>query len=195
MGIYDTRYYILALNIYLREGKYDKAIEIVRKYNLDDNYLLTIYLFKGDYRNAANVALKLYEKTSNPKYLIKYCEYLYSDHPTKEEIMDIVNKLRFLVKLYPSARLYNFLGYVLIDNDLDVKEGLEYVQKAVEINPQSQEYIDSLAWGYYKLGKCKEAYEIIKYIKTDDEEILKHKKLIEKCLKERDDSSKNNRKN
>ncbi len=63
------------------------------------------------------------------------------------------------------------------------------------LNPESEEYIDSLAWGYYKLGKCKEAWEIIKYIKLNDQEINMHKEKIKKCLKGENDTRKNNKKN
>ena len=77
------------------------------------------------------------------------------------------------------------MGYILIDNDIDVKEGIKYVEKALEFDPNNEEYIDSLAWGYYKLGKCKEAWEIIKHIKLDNEEIKKHKEAIKKCKGEK----------
>jgi hypothetical protein len=62
----------------------------------------------------------------------------------------------------------------------------------LEIKPDEKAYIDSLAWGYYKLHKCKIAWDIIKNIDTEDKEINKHKKLIKRCL---DDFRKNYKKN
>jgi len=190
LGEFDRKYYIYALNIYLQLRNYDEAIRLVKKYNLNKEYLMLIYAEMKKYRKAAEIAYELYSKTSNLNYLLKYCQYLYQDHPTKEELVDIAKKLEYLAPFYQRADIYNFLGYLLINNDIDYKKGLEYVQKALEKNPQNIEYIDSLAWGYYKLKKCKKAWEIIKYIKTNDKEILKHKKLIKECL---NDSSKNNK--
>jgi len=195
MGELDSKYLVLAVKTYVQKGDYDKAISLVKKYNLGEGFLLDLYILKKDYRKAAFTALKIYEKTLDPKYLFEYCEYLYFDHPSKEEIKDLVNKLEYLKTLYPSAYIYNFLAYVLIDKDIDYKKGLKYAQKAVELNPQEEEYIDTLAWGYYKLGNCKEAWEIIKFVKSKDKEILKHKEAIKKCLKEKHDSSKDNRQN
>jgi len=195
MAKISPRYYILALNAYIQNKDYKKAEEFIKKNRLDETLLMFLYATEHKFKKAAYTALKLYEKRGDLKYLLKYCEYLYYSHPNKKEAEDIANKLKFLVKLYPDAYLYNFLGYLLIDYDINPKEGIEYVQRAIEIDPQNQEYIDSLAWGYYKLGKCKEAYEIIKGISLKDAEIQKHKKAIKKCLKEEDDSSKNNPKN
>ncbi len=183
MGKFDQKYLMFAFRIYLDNGEYDKALKLIEKNNLGDEYKLIVYETKGDYKKASFYAYKLYEKTAKLSYLLKYCTYRYESEPTKETVKEIMPKLKYLLKFYPSPYLYNFLGYIMIDKDIDVKEGLEYVQKAVEMKPDNEEYIDSLAWGYYKLGKCKEAWEIIKYIKLKDKEILMHKDKIQKCLK------------
>jgi len=57
----------------------------------------------------------------------------------------------------------------------------------LKIEPKSAFYLDSLAWGYYKLGNCKEAYKIIKKVTKleggDDKEVVSHFKKIKKCMK------------
>ena len=53
----------------------------------------------------------------------------------------------------------NYLGYLLIDHDIDVKRGISLVKKALEKKPDNGYYLDSLAWGYYKLGELKKAKE------------------------------------
>ena len=192
LGKYDNRYYILALNIYIQNNDFKKAENLIKKYGLDKEYLMILYSKMKRYRKAAYTALELYEKTSNPKYLLKYCEFLYNDRPDSDEIKDIVRKLKFLSELYPSAYIYNFLGYLEIKFDINPKEGLSYVQKALVLDPENEEYMDSLAWGLYKLKKCKDAWEIIKNVHINDKEINYHKKMIKRCL---DDFEKNNRSN
>jgi hypothetical protein len=79
----------------------------------------------------------------------------------------------------------NYLGYLMIDHDLGVKEGMEYVQKALDKQPKSAFYIDSLAWGKYKLGECAEALRLIKQVEsmigTDEQEVREHIKAIQQC--------------
>jgi len=192
LGIYDRKFYILALNLYLENGEFKKAENLIKNYNLGDEYLLFVYEGEKKYKKAALLALYLYTKTKDIRYLVKYAEDCYEACKDKESIKDIANKLKFILKRVKSPYLYNFLGYILIDNDIDVKEGIKYIQKALELEPNKVEYIDSLAWGYYKLGKCNEAWEIIKSIDSEDKEILRHKKLIKRCL---DDFRENNSKN
>lgn len=79
----------------------------------------------------------------------------------------------------------NFLGYILIDHDLDYKNGIRLVRLALEKKPDSAYYIDSLAWGYYKLKKCKEAYiqmkKVVDMVGLDEEEVADHWNKIQAC--------------
>ncbi|WP_244924441.1 tetratricopeptide repeat protein [Caminibacter mediatlanticus] len=195
LGVYDIKFYILAFNIYIQNKEFKKAERLIKTAKLGDEYYLFLYLAKKDYKKAAYKSLELYDKTGKLNYLIKYCEYLYASHPTKEELRDIIDRLKFVVNIKKDAYLYNFLGYILIDNNINVKEGIKYVQKALNLDPTNEEYIDSLAWGYYKLKKCKEAKELIDYVKLKDKTILRHKKLINQCIKENNDFRQNNKSN
>jgi predicted Zn-dependent protease len=192
LGQFDERYYILALNIYIQNQEYKKAERLIKKYGLNKEYLMLLYAKMKEYRKAALVALDLYGKTGDLKYLLKYCEFLYNDHPTKDEIKDIIKKLKYISAFYKNAYIYNFLGYLEIEYNFNIKEGIKYVQKALILDPQNEEYMDSLAWGLYKLHKCEDAYEVIKNVHIDDEEINYHKKMIKRCL---NDTRKNNKQN
>lgn len=55
------------------------------------------------------------------------------------------------------AAAYNNLGYTWIDRNVNLEEGIELVRKALELEPDSGAYIDSLGWGYFKQGKLNEA--------------------------------------
>jgi predicted Zn-dependent protease len=182
LGAYDQKFYILAFNIYLQNQEFKKARELIKKYGLKKEYLLFLYIEEEKYRKAAMLALDLYKKTKDDEYLLKYCELLYDDHPTRKELIEMTKRLEYLANKYKKDYLYNFLGYVLIDKNIDVKKGIKYVIKALNQKPDSFEYMDSLAWGYYKLGRCKDAWEIIKNVDVDDEDVIKHKKLIKRCV-------------
>jgi Flp pilus assembly protein TadD len=55
--------------------------------------------------------------------------------------------------------LLNFLGYSWIDRGERLGEALAMVQKAVTLDPQSGAMIDSLGWGYYRLGDYRNAVD------------------------------------
>ena len=75
----------------------------------------------------------------------------------------------------------------MIDHDIDVKKGIEYVKRALEIEPKAAYYLDSLAWGYFKLNECEKAAKIMEEIEnmgeSDNEEIAEHIKAIKECVK------------
>jgi Flp pilus assembly protein TadD len=57
-----------------------------------------------------------------------------------------------LMKRPDEPELLNFLGYSWIDRGVKLPEAMAMVQKAVDLQPQSGAMIDSLGWGYYRLG-------------------------------------------
>jgi Flp pilus assembly protein TadD len=46
----------------------------------------------------------------------------------------------------------NYLGYSWVDRGVRLEEGLEMIQRAVEMRPRSGHIIDSLGWAHYRLG-------------------------------------------
>ena len=191
LGQYDKKYALFALKLYMDNGNFNKALRLINKYQLSDEYKLILYETFKKYKQAANIAYKIYNQTKNATYLLKYATYYYEAYKNKEAAKEVIPKLRFLATLYPdNATINNFVGYLLIDYNINPKDGIEYVKKALEIEPDNWAYIDSLAWGYYKLKKCKTAFDIIKTIDIKDNTIIKHKKLIKRCL---DDIRKNNK--
>ena len=68
--------------------------------------------------------------------------------------------LRNSLSLSPNQpQVLNYLGYMLIEQKENLNEALDMIRKAVNISPQSGYIIDSLAWGFYQLGRYSEAIE------------------------------------
>jgi tetratricopeptide (TPR) repeat protein len=57
--------------------------------------------------------------------------------------------------------MLNYLAYFLIDKDRNINEGLELVDKALELSPDDYNYLNTKGWGLYKQGKNKEALELL----------------------------------
>jgi tetratricopeptide (TPR) repeat protein len=68
--------------------------------------------------------------------------------------------LQTALKLRPDEpELLNFLGYSWIDRGENLPAALAMVQKAVDLDPHSGAMLDSLGWGYYRLGDFKTAVD------------------------------------
>ena len=55
----------------------------------------------------------------------------------------------------------NDLAFFLIDNGRNLKEGMEFVNTALELNPEDYIYLHTKGWGLYKQGKFFEAYKFL----------------------------------
>jgi len=55
------------------------------------------------------------------------------------------------------AQVLNYLGYSLVDMNLNLDEGLKMIQAAVDARPDDGYIVDSLGWAYYRLGRFDDA--------------------------------------
>jgi tetratricopeptide (TPR) repeat protein len=60
-----------------------------------------------------------------------------------------------------SALRLNDLANFLIDKNRNINEGLELIDKALNLDPDNYNYLNTKGWGLYKHGKYKEALEIL----------------------------------
>lgn len=51
------------------------------------------------------------------------------------------------------APTLNYLGYMLADRGERLNESVEYIKRALAIEPANGSYLDSLGWAYYKTGQ------------------------------------------
>lgn len=60
-----------------------------------------------------------------------------------------------------NPELLFMLAYTLIDNEIDVEEGMELIEKALEMDPDNYWYLDIKGWGLYKQSRYKEALAVL----------------------------------
>ena len=51
----------------------------------------------------------------------------------------------------------NYLGYLLADRGQQLDEAIRLVRKALDIEPNNPNYLDSLGWAYYRRGDYDQA--------------------------------------
>jgi len=176
------------IQIYTYKKDYIKLLSFLKTSGSDDELLLQIYINAKNYERASLLAAKLYSETSDISYLGQSAIFEYEskkDSGDEQFHISVVEKLKKVVNEGKDPLYLNYLGYLLIDHSIDIQEGMRYVRKALEINGNSAFYLDSLAWGYYRLGECEKALEtinrVLKLKGGDDPEVLSHIKAIQEC--------------
>ncbi len=182
--------------------QYQEAQGIAQSFPFDKGLLLDLYVIQGDYQKAYIQAEQIYKESKNPKFLALQGVYEIGNNTniTKQTAIKATKKLEQAIKersrelisnnQNPTAQdafFYNFLGYLMIDYDINITKGMEYVKKALNIEPNSIAYLDSLAWGYYKTGNCKAAITTFTRIPqsaiNQDSELKAHSIQILSCDK------------
>lgn len=185
---------------------YQEAQGVARAFPFDKGLLLDLYVMQGDFVKAQKEAAHIYAQSGNPRFLALEAIYGFSalPQPTRTDAQAIAKKLdkaialrqkealeskkkpapqdAFQQEVFQDAFFYNFYGYLLIDYEINIKRGIEYVKKALAIEPYAIAYIDSLAWGYYKLGDCENALKTFAQIPKDqadkEDELRAHRYQI-----------------
>ncbi|MDE5603630.1 MAG: hypothetical protein K2I71_06930 [Helicobacter sp.] len=165
-----------------------KFLEQNSSVHLGDEMLLEIYRHKKDYKKSIEVLDRIYKQTNNANFLALKAMMIYESAKNRNDqkmLESVVEKLKIVTQKLDDALYWNYLGYLMIDHNLDIKEGIEYVTKALQKEPQNVYYLDSLAWGYYQLKDCANARLTMKKIPLEEiqkeEEIKNHFEAIKQC--------------
>ena len=86
--------------------------------------------------------------------------------------------LKKALELFPDQpHVLNYLGYSWIDQGVNLDEGMEMINKAVQQRPDDGYIVDSLVWAYYRLGNYEEAVKKLERaieLKPEDPTINDH---------------------
>ena len=95
---------------------------------------------------------------------------------------------RMAIDMEPEiAYWYYYLAWHLIDKDRDIDEGLELINKALELSPEYERlFLDCKGWGLYKQGKYEEALELLEKCRDLSifyrHEVLLHIEEVKKAI-------------
>lgn len=184
----DTAQKIVQIYGYKRD--FTKMIAFLEESRADNELLLQFYGQTKRFKDAFELATKLYKESGDIYFLAQSAIYEYEGSKNKSDATmhkSVIKKFEEVLETKREGVYLNFVGYLLIDHDIDVKRGIEYVKEALKQEPKSVYYLDSLAWGYYKLGECKKADSTMKKVlqidDSENEEVLYHINMIKECLK------------
>lgn len=191
----NSKFLDYILSFYITFEEYDKAVDLLKKYDYKNKMLVELYGFLKQNDEAIKLSKEFFKKTNDKEFLALEAMNLYEKNTpnvNQKLLKEILDKFDKSIKDLNNATYQNYYGYLLIDHDVDYKKGIELVKKALLKEPDSPYYLDSLAWGYYKLKECKKADEIMKQISykfsdfLNSSEAKEHLEAINKCLKSED---------
>jgi len=85
--------------------------------------------------------------------------------------------IRKLIEVKPDhAHAYNALGYGMLERNERIPEAMQLVGKAYQLEPNDAGIIDSMGYGYYRLGDLPKSLEFLRraYAANPDPEIAAH---------------------
>lgn len=145
-------------------------------------YLGLLYNMRRDYREAIShfeLAEALHRETGVTNGTRAFFSFWYGASCERDGQFDrAVKLLEQCIEMDPSyADAHNYLAYMWADRGIHLAKALRYVNTALEFDPESAAYLDTLGWIFFKQGKYPEALEQIEKalgISPDEAEILDH---------------------
>jgi tetratricopeptide (TPR) repeat protein len=147
-------------------GRIDAAIEVMQQLTRDYPAVALVHASLGDLlrmaedlrgANAAySRALELYGDTSPTSWYVHYTRGIVNDRLGEWEAAEA--DFRKSLALNPGQpQVLNYLGYSMVEKQVNLDEALSLIEQAVAAQPDSGAIVDSLGWVYYRLGRYEEA--------------------------------------
>jgi tetratricopeptide (TPR) repeat protein/TolB-like protein len=162
--------YTILGSVYHKTGEYNKEAKLYKKAELDfpDNIQLI--------PRQAILSLTTGDTSEAKQYIGKFIrintDNLVPEINIKSQLAEIYSEAglwdkaeyyyRQALTLNPeNPRLISNLAYFLIDNNRNVNEGLELIDKALKTDPDNFVFLSTKGWGLYKQGKYKDALVLL----------------------------------
>lgn len=192
----DERTTLLLGELYVAMDEFDKAIALLERFpgrrRIDRNIRAEAYYRLGTaYKGKGDTALAdlnfqksiegyndiLAENEENEESAsIRYSLAMVYD--ARGDASRAEHYLQEYIRLKPDKPdAYNYLGYMLVENDVRLEEAVDLIKKAVTKEPGNGAFHDSLGWAYFKLGdldgaigELEKAAELL----PDDSDVREH---------------------
>ncbi|RWF70511.1 MAG: tetratricopeptide repeat protein [Mesorhizobium sp.] len=118
-----------------------------------------VYASKEDFRSAAGLydkAVAMLKTPARADWNIFYQRGI--AYERLKEWPKAEPNFRKALEMFPDQpQVLNYLGYSWVDMNINLEEGLQMIQKAVDLRPSDGYIVDSLGWAYFRLGRFEDA--------------------------------------
>ncbi|MEW6455741.1 MAG: tetratricopeptide repeat protein [Acidobacteriota bacterium] len=189
----DKFLFITKIEILKAVNKRNEALQLVKEKIKEYNHL--------EYYSTGAL---IYNKQKDWEKGLKFFKRAEKEFPMKDElflrwgayyeennrISESEKYFRRCLRINPkNSSALNYLSYMWAERGLNLKEALEMSKKAVNIDPENPDYIDTLGWVYFKMKdyeKAKDYLEKAYRKKNWEPEIIEHLGDLYFSLKEYD---------
>jgi len=179
----DTSNYINLINLYRKHEKFEKALSRInsglKKYSDYSHF----YFLKGSVYSSLNKnqkAIKNYQKAYqlSPDNL-QYAHTIANFWEKMKNFDKSDSLYKELIKKNPQDAIsYNNLAYSYAVREINLDKAIQYVNKALSIEPKNPSFLDTKGWILYKKGNLKKAKNLIQQslenINNGNAEIYEH---------------------
>lgn len=174
--------------VYELQGKYDKAIDILKVMARDVDIRTEVMASLGDLHRRNNdfeSAVEAYDKaleaarskgTQNQHWAIIYARGIAKEQ--SESWANAEKDLLSALKMQPhNPNILNFIAYSWAEKNIKLEQALKFVKKAAILKPYDGSILDSYGWILFKLGNYEEAADMLEEaveLLPDDAVILDH---------------------
>ena len=152
--------------------KYDRSIDHLQSIRVNSSkQRLQLILLEGDLLRESEryeAAKEFYTTvlTSMPNETsVRYARALVAEKLGELDLLE--SDLQTILKQEPAnAQVLNALGYTLADQTERFDEALQYIQRAIELEPDDAAVVDSMGWVQYRLGNYSKS---IKHLRRANE--------------------------
>ncbi len=113
--------------------------------------------------------------------------YLASLYEKEKKFKASVEIIEQIIENDPkNAHAWNFMGYSLLERNVDLPKAYQFIQKALTLAPQDGYIRDSLGWYYFKIGQYDKALHHLTQARkkvNNDVTISKHLGIVYQSLK------------
>ena len=185
----DEKVFFKIMDIYAYKRDSLGAMAFLEKYHIGDDMLYSLYKSKKLFKKALKMCEEKYKESKNARWIAEKAILTFEKAKDKDDKLMIIQVASLFDKalhLGIDDSIYlNYYGYILIDKEIDVPKGMKIMHNALTQQPDNTYYLDSLAWGYFKMNECSKAYKLMKGVVDveglKESEIAEHWKAIKKC--------------
>jgi tetratricopeptide (TPR) repeat protein len=149
-----------------RAGKPDAAIEVLEQLARRFPDMSIVHSTLGDFlrgQDAYADAVMSYDKALNltpedarSRWFVLYARAIAHERLDNWELAEA--DFRAALVLNPDQpQVLNYLGYSMVEQQINLDEALEMIERAVAARPDSGFIVDSLGWVLFRLGRYSEA--------------------------------------
>ena len=165
-----------------KRGQLDEALQLLQQVQTtDDQQRAQLAMVEAQLLREANRFDEAYQVLNQalekqPDHIdLLYETAMMADKVGKPDVFEKL--MRKVIKIKPDhAQAYNALGYGLLERNERIPEAMQLVEKALQLAPDDAAIMDSVGWGYYRIGKLDESVKMLRraYAGNANPEIAAH---------------------